>query len=187
MAKISLTIEAADSTDLADTISSLMYLSAYKTENEIVNDADDGFEQMNAGVTQDAEPGERQRRTRRTKAQIAEDNARAAASGSTVEAAKLASDSGMEAGTRASGGATTGADPFGDQVREVVAEAKTNGALTLADVEATGRKAFEKIGAPALQALIIQHANGAKSFKDPLLTPEHFEPLHAALVEACGG
>lgn len=134
-------------------------------------------EEPDAGATQDAEPGERQRRTRRTKAQIEADNAAgtSAAQGQATDQMKGTTQPASPSLTTT----RTSSDVFGDQLKEV-----TSGALSLADVEKVGREAFEKIGAPAMQAILMDKANGAKSFKQ--VEPQFFEAVHAALVEAAG-
>jgi hypothetical protein len=187
VAKITLTIEA-DQPDELRTILRIMGGAQHTYDDETRRQAALAFERMNpeldhqemtdeqarmyepdagAGATQDAEPGERQARKRRTKAEMAADTA---ASSTQATAAPAPTSK------------ASGSDPFGDQLKEVAAEAKTG--LSLADVEAVGRQAFEKIGAPAMQAILMDKANGAKSFKQ--VEPQYFEAVHAALVEAAG-
>jgi hypothetical protein len=108
MARITMTIEADNAGDLAQTLSYLGDLM-----NGDAGDEERQTLQPDAGVTQDAEPGERQRRRRRTKAEM--DAARAAGDGSAGGAATLASKLGTEAGTSATGGATSAIDdPFAE-------------------------------------------------------------------------
>ena len=71
MAKIYLNIEADDVADLRLTLKELV---GVRDLRELVEDGDVDPE-PDAGARQDAEPGERQRRTRRTKAQIVADEA----------------------------------------------------------------------------------------------------------------
>lgn len=172
MAKITLNIEASDSTDLADTISSLMYLSAYKSEPPITNETDDGFEQMNAGATQDAEPGERQRRTRRTKAQIEADNA----AEKTVQGETAAPGA---SASQPSPSKASGSDVFGDQLKEVTHEAAA-GEVSKAMIADAMQHSVAHRGAPATQTLIIEHGAGAKSLS--AIDPTHYAAVHAALM-----
>lgn len=183
MARITLTIEAEDARDLRDSLwdmanqydqpetTAVDYVARYGREVEATTEAPD------AGATQDAEPGERQARKRRTKAEIAEDNARAAAGGSTAAPATPASGVGTATGSPSTSAATASKDVFGDQLKEVVAE----GGLTHDDVAAAGREAFEKIGAPRTQAILLD-LGGTKAFKS--IPADKLAAVHAAFLAA---
>lgn len=176
MAKIELRIEADSAFELQELLAGFRSGGgSFVTEHQEMSDEDaEMYARDEEAHSGDYTPPERQRRTRRTKAQIEADNAAQAEKPST---------GGISPALTAPARAATG-DVFGDQLKEVAAEAKP-GALTLADVEAVGRQAFEKIGAAATQALIIEHGGGAKAFK--VVEPQHFAALHAALSAAAGG
>ncbi len=109
MARITLHIDADSPTDLADALSALQYITAYRSEPS---------DEPGAGARQDAEPGERQAvgtKFRRTQDEIAR--------GLTVEQAKAERAGTVVAPTPASGAsesqpsqseATTTADPFAE-------------------------------------------------------------------------
>lgn len=143
MAKIYLNIEADDVNDLHSTLGQILEGAAtVRTSKADYTTADrsDG-EQVDAGAIQDAEPGERQRRARRTKAQIEADNAATAARGFTADPVTVASGAGAATALGSQGtGAATGqqtTDPFAEQIREVVQTAHAEaGAPTLQTMRA---------------------------------------------------
>lgn len=106
MARISLHIEADSLTDLADTLAGLRYPTAYTSDvPEPPNE-----EEPKASFTQDAEPGEQTRRTRRTKAQIAADEAAQRNVSGRTGADASVNSAGPDEST-----ARTDSDPFSEQ------------------------------------------------------------------------
>lgn len=124
---------------------------------------------------QDQPAAEAPKRTRRTKAEIEADNARAAGAGSTAAPAISVSGAGTATGSSKHTG-----DVFGDQLKEVATEAA--GDVTKAMVSDAMAAAIGKVGAPAVQALIVEHAAGAKSLGG--VDPSHYAALHTALLGA---
>lgn len=181
MAKITLTIEAEDAGDLASALYGLVNMhksttspargftreeAEHRPERSTDDEEPDAHLPFQAGAAEaqtDAEPGERQARKRRTKAEM--------------EAAKATGD--VEKTPASSGGPTTSAskDVFGDQLKEVVAE----GTLSHDDVAAAGREAFEKIGAPRTQAILLE-LGGTKAFKS--IPADKLAAVHAAFLAA---
>lgn len=159
MARIELMIVADSAEDLNDTLLDLAQLrSAGGTVDRLLG-AMAGAE-PDVGAMQDAEPGEQSRRPRRTKAQIAADAAAAQSSG----AASSASESGTEAGIAGTGATTSAkaADPFGDQIKEVVAASKAQAAgATKEDVQAAMYAYSQAHGMVDVQKILSEGFTGA--------------------------
>jgi hypothetical protein len=161
MARITLNIEAADSTDLADTISSLMYLSAYKTEPPI----ESATEEPEAAATQDAGPGERQRRPRRTRAQIAADE----------ETASKQNGIESKSGETAGGTTSTGdADPFSEPLPPTSSGSPAS--LSVADVKKAMSAYLDKDGHDASGMKAILRAFKDKDTGEMLLSVGQMRP-----------
>lgn len=203
MARITLHIEAESMTDLADTISALRYPSAFTTDissdrpgrpganiHGIGPDEPNGLNpdyEPEAGATQDAEPGERQRRTRRTKAQIEADAAAALAAADP----RLASGaSGSQPSPSKDTGATSEADPFVQVDRQPTSSAlqASPGSPTLQDLRkalADHMGAEGKDGSTARNALKSFKSNDPATVGQPCVRVSELHPAdYAAAIEA---
>lgn len=146
-------------------------------------------------IDEDPDAGETQRRRRRTKAEIAADNALAAAGGqgSSASATNASTDSAAETlGQQQSSqpsGAGAKVDPFGDQIKEVVAEDAAHVAALAAGAKVIDKGAVSdalslaigKIGAPAAKAILVEHGKGESIGR---IDPSLYGATHAALVTA---
>ncbi len=119
-------------------------------------------ERPDVGATEDVEPA---KRTRRTKAQIAEDEAAAA------ERAKAALDKADPA--RAS-------DPFSDQVKESAREEAAGAKAISIDDMRKAMVAFQDKGTPKQMQEIFKKYDGAERLSE--LKPGHYAACHAELT-----
>lgn len=155
MAKITITIEASSVADYQDAIELLSGHSTFDEQPQV-----EVVYNEQTGIPEGKVVGE-QKRTRRTKAQI-ESDARAAVEGKPTSGSATTAAEGSQgqkdsspqqpAGQSQSGGQ----DIFGDQIKEIAAEAKAEAAATASNLTAADVKA-------ALTRHVSFHGNAAKA------------------------
>lgn len=180
MAKIQLIVDADSAEDLNDTLRALAGGESVSGETYALGYA----QSVNDAEPVEAAEGETQRRRRRTKAEIAADAALAAANLSDGKAATSVSEptTATEAGPPGTGGGTGPkvADVFGDQIKEVAAEAKAEGAPTLDMIKTALTACMSAKGALAAQTILKEHANGVGRVSE--IDPAHYAAVYAALT-----
>lgn len=198
MARITLNIEVEDAAELHETIRELarrqgaFHTYDDETERQMSQEWADTIKvtaDPDAGATQDAEPGERQRRTRRTKAQIEADAAAALAAADPRLAGNVSGD-GTATGTSTTGGGTSEADPFAQVDRQPTSSAlqASPGSPTLQDLRkalADHMGAEGKDGSTARNALKSFKSNDPATLGQPCVRVSELHPAdYAAAIEA---
>lgn len=155
VAKLTLTIEADNAAELMGEVNALAkpQKATMPAPGAAVNELEESGEEPQTTAVHDAEPAAK--RTRRTKEQIAAD-----------EAAKTA----------------PAADPFAEQVREAVAEDDA-APVTVEQVKAIGSKFNADQGAPALRAKLsaFQDVEGQAVGSFSKLQPKDYAAFTASL------